>query len=176
VSQLAARGVIHIYVDGGITIQRFLRAKLIQRLIITRVPVLIGSGITLFGALEHDVSLTHVATRQYASGLVQSEYVVAAGVRLRRWLGPEVGGAMNSSALYSSNAFFRVTLKSLAFVFSLSVAIFSASAGYGLLKVLIRAMSIGAGVGIAEFSTHSGLTVTFFVFAGLGAYLAKKLW
>jgi dihydrofolate reductase len=78
VSQLAARGLQHIYVDGGVTIQRFLRAGLIQRLIITRVPVLIGSGIPLFGALQQDVLLTHVATRQYASGLVQSEYVVAA--------------------------------------------------------------------------------------------------
>ncbi len=48
-SQLTARGIRHIYVDGGITIQRFLRAGLIQRLIITRVPVLIGAGIPLFG-------------------------------------------------------------------------------------------------------------------------------
>ena len=79
VSQLAVRGVKHIYVDGGITIQQFLRAGLIQRLIITRVPVLIGSGIPLFGALEHDVPLTHVATRQYASGPVQSEYVRGEG-------------------------------------------------------------------------------------------------
>jgi dihydrofolate reductase len=77
VSQLAARGIQHIYVDGGITIQRFLQARLIQRLIITRVPVLIGSGIPLFGALERDITLRHVATRQYPSGLVQSEYVVA---------------------------------------------------------------------------------------------------
>ena len=77
VSRLAARGVGHIYVDGGITIQRFLLAGLIQRLIITRVPVLIGAGIPLFGALQRDIALRHVATRQYASGLVQSEYVVA---------------------------------------------------------------------------------------------------
>ena len=76
VSQLARRGVRHIYVDGGLTIQQFLRAGLIERLIITRVPVLIGSGIPLFGALERDVPLTHVATRHYASGLVQSEYVL----------------------------------------------------------------------------------------------------
>lgn len=76
VSQLAARGIQHIYVDGGITIQRFLRAGLIQRLIITRVPVLIGDGIPLFGALPSDILLKHVATRQYQSGLVQSEYLV----------------------------------------------------------------------------------------------------
>lgn len=78
VSQLAARGIAHIYVDGGITIQRFLEAGLVQRLIITRVPVLIGDGIPLFGPLQRDITLTHVTTRQYASGLVQSEYIVAA--------------------------------------------------------------------------------------------------
>jgi dihydrofolate reductase len=78
VSKLAARGVNHIYVDGGITIQAFLRAGLIQRLIITRVPVLIGEGIPLFGALPGDVRLKHVATRDYPSGLVQTEYQVFA--------------------------------------------------------------------------------------------------
>ena len=77
VSQLATRGIGHIYVDGGITVQRFLRAGLIQRLIITRVPVLIGSGIPLFGALAHDIVLTHTMTRTYSSGLVTSEYAVA---------------------------------------------------------------------------------------------------
>jgi dihydrofolate reductase len=75
-SQLTDRGFKHVYVDGGITIQGFLRAGLIQRLIITRVPVLIGEGIPLFGATERDIALKHVATRQYASGLVQSEYEV----------------------------------------------------------------------------------------------------
>jgi dihydrofolate reductase len=74
--QLVSRGVTHAYVDGGITIQRFLRAGLIQRLIITRVPVLIGSGIPLFGPLESDIHLKHTVTRQYASGLVQSEYEI----------------------------------------------------------------------------------------------------
>jgi len=78
VSQLAARGAQHLYVDGGITIQGFLRAGLIQRLVITRVPVLIGDGIPLFGTLPRDTRLRHVATRHYPSGLVQSEYHVAA--------------------------------------------------------------------------------------------------
>jgi dihydrofolate reductase len=76
VAKLAANGVQHIYVDGGITIQNFLRAGLVQRLTITRVPVLIGEGIPLFGALPHDVRLRHVATQTYPSGLVKSEYEV----------------------------------------------------------------------------------------------------
>jgi dihydrofolate reductase len=78
VSQLAASGAQHIYVDGGITVQRFLAEGLVKRLIITRVPVLIGTGIPLFGSLPRDVRLRHVMTRHYPSGLVQSEYHVAA--------------------------------------------------------------------------------------------------
>jgi dihydrofolate reductase len=77
-AKLAASGAEHVYVDGGITIQRFLRAGLVHRLIITRVPVLIGAGIPLFGTLSGDLRLEHVATRHYPSGLVQSEYHVAA--------------------------------------------------------------------------------------------------
>jgi len=74
IARLAASGAAHLYIDGGITVQRFLSAGLIDRLIITRVPVLIGKGISLFGDLPHDVELEHVATRSYRSGLVQSEY------------------------------------------------------------------------------------------------------
>jgi dihydrofolate reductase len=77
VSKLAARGIHKLYVDGGVTIQRFLRSGQIQRLIITRVPVLIGQGIPLFGALPKDIHLRHVMTRHYPSGLVQTEYEVA---------------------------------------------------------------------------------------------------
>jgi dihydrofolate reductase len=76
VSKLAASGAHHLYIDGGITIQRFLRAGLIQRVIITRVPVLIGEGIPLFSTLPHDIHLRHIATKQYPSGLVSSEYHV----------------------------------------------------------------------------------------------------
>ena len=76
VSQLAARGFGHAYVDGGQTIQDFLGAGLIQRLILTRVPVLIGTGISLFGPVSSDIALKHITTRQFASGLVQSEYEV----------------------------------------------------------------------------------------------------
>lgn len=77
---LAAQGLRHAYIDGGVTIQRFLRAGLIQSLVVTRVPVLIGEGIPLFGALDGDIRLQHVATRSYASGLVQSEYEVPGAI------------------------------------------------------------------------------------------------
>jgi dihydrofolate reductase len=80
VSNLAARGIHNLYIDGGITIQRFLRAGLIERLIITRVPVLIGDGIPLFGSLPHDIVLHHVATQHYPSGLVKTEYRVATNI------------------------------------------------------------------------------------------------
>jgi dihydrofolate reductase len=78
-SRLSAEGAQHVYVDGGVTIQGFLRAGLVNRLVVSRVPVLIGSGIPLFGALLRDVPLRHVATRAFPGGLVQSEYEVAAG-------------------------------------------------------------------------------------------------
>jgi len=76
VSQLSADGVQHAYIDGGVTVQRFLRAGMIQRLIITRIPVLIGTGIPLFGPTDRDIRLRHVGTRHFPSGLVQSEYAV----------------------------------------------------------------------------------------------------
>jgi dihydrofolate reductase len=64
-------------VDGGKTIQGFLDAGLIEELTITRVPILIGTGVPLFGPPNHDVRLTHIATRQFENGFVQSKYRVA---------------------------------------------------------------------------------------------------
>jgi len=75
-SRLSTTGARHVYVDGGVTIQGFLRAGLVQRLVVSRVPVLIGSGIPLFGDLPKDVVLRHVPTRAFPGGLVQSEYEV----------------------------------------------------------------------------------------------------
>ena len=75
-ARLEARGMQHAYVDGGVTIQRFLAAGLIQRIIITRIPVLIGTGLPLFGPVSRDIPLRHVTTRSYENGLVQSEYEV----------------------------------------------------------------------------------------------------
>jgi dihydrofolate reductase len=62
--------------EVGIAIQEFLRAGQIQHITITRVPVLIGEGIPLFGSVPGDIQLRHIKTRQYQSGLVTSEYEV----------------------------------------------------------------------------------------------------
>jgi hypothetical protein len=67
----------HLYVDEGITIQRFLSAGLSQRIIITRVPVLIGDGIPLFGTLRRDVRLRHLATRPYFTGENNEQFCLA---------------------------------------------------------------------------------------------------
>lgn len=83
VKQLKSRGFKHAYIDGGITIQRFLTAGCIDRLVITRVPVLIGAGIPLFGPVPRDISLCHVATRSYKGGLVQSEYEIGAEAQIQ---------------------------------------------------------------------------------------------
>jgi dihydrofolate reductase len=53
-------------------------AGFIDRLVITRVPVLIGEGIPLFGPVPRDIYLHHVETRSYTGGLVQSEYEIDA--------------------------------------------------------------------------------------------------
>ena len=78
VRQLTGRGFKHAYVDGGVTIQRFLAAGCVSRLVITRVPVLIGAGIPLFGPVPRDILLRHVETRSYTGGMVQSEYEIDA--------------------------------------------------------------------------------------------------
>jgi dihydrofolate reductase len=77
IADLERTGAKHLYVDGGVTIQRFLAAGRIGRMIITRIPVLIGSGLPLFGTSTRDVVLRHVQTRSFPNGLVQSEYLVS---------------------------------------------------------------------------------------------------
>lgn len=72
--ELAQAGVRRVYVDGGRVVQSFLRAGLIEDMVITTVPVLIGAGRPLFGELPADRGLALVASRSFPSGLVQSTY------------------------------------------------------------------------------------------------------
>lgn len=74
VKRLSEKGLNHLYIDGGITVQRFLDHGLIHELTITVIPVLLGSGRPLFGALHQDIPLKHIETQSFDGGFVQIKY------------------------------------------------------------------------------------------------------
>lgn len=74
VKRLSDQHERRIYVDGGLTIQSFLAAGLIDELIVTVIPMLLGTGKPLFGPLTADVLLSHIATHVYEFGFVQHTY------------------------------------------------------------------------------------------------------
>jgi len=76
VGNLSRRGFRHVYLDGGLTIQGFLRDNLVDELTITRIPILLGQGLPLFGGMDHDIRFEHVRTTGYPNGFVQSMYRV----------------------------------------------------------------------------------------------------
>jgi dihydrofolate reductase len=75
--ELETRDAKHIYLDGGMTIQRFLREGLVDEMTITTIPVLIGDGLSLFGPLDQDVRLELLASRSFPNGFVQNKYRIA---------------------------------------------------------------------------------------------------
>lgn len=77
VRQLELTSASHLYVDGGLTIQGFLRAGLIDDMTITTIPILLGSGIPLFGPLDHDILLQVITSRAYSNGFVQTKYKIS---------------------------------------------------------------------------------------------------
>jgi len=78
-SQLNARGINNIYVDGGKTIQSFLSQDLIDQLIITTLPIVLGGGIPLFGDSQQ-LNFKHEATDIYTGGLVKNTYLRDRGI------------------------------------------------------------------------------------------------
>ena len=74
VAALSSAGHRTVYVDGGRTVHDSLAAGLIGELTLSRVPVLIGTGHTPFGAFPADIRLEHVRTRTFPGGMVQSTY------------------------------------------------------------------------------------------------------
>ena len=76
VSSLAAEGARHLYIDGGVTIQRFLAAGLIDEITLSVIPTLLGDGIPLFGSMIGEQRLLHVGTQSYVNGIVQIKYEV----------------------------------------------------------------------------------------------------
>ncbi len=73
---LAAEGKKRVYVDGGATLQGFLREGLIDEIIVTYIPILLGDGIPLFGVLGQEIPLRFVSVAASACGFVQVRYEV----------------------------------------------------------------------------------------------------
>jgi dihydrofolate reductase len=73
-SHLSTMGYSNIYIDGGKVIQSFLKEDLVNELIVSTAPMLIGSGIPLFGYLDHDLEFKHNRTDVCSNGLVRSHY------------------------------------------------------------------------------------------------------
>ena len=73
-SYLSEKGFSSIYVDGGKVIQDFLKENLVDELIVAKVPIIIGTGIPLFGYLDHDIQFEHKKTVVASNGLVRSYY------------------------------------------------------------------------------------------------------
>ncbi|MBW5486238.1 dihydrofolate reductase family protein [Streptomyces bambusae] len=74
-AHLTSSGAQRVYVDGGQLIQTFLREDLLDEITITTAPVLIGSGIPLYGALDRDVDLRLTAAKVLDAGFMQTTYV-----------------------------------------------------------------------------------------------------
>lgn len=73
------QGQTRLYVDGGLTVQSFIAAGLLDEITLTRIPVLLGKGLPLFGPLgagHTEVQLRHLGTRSWDFGLVQSRYAL----------------------------------------------------------------------------------------------------
>jgi dihydrofolate reductase len=74
VKSLNDQGFKRLYIDGGKTIQSFMEEDLIDELILSRVPLLLGDGIPLFPISNKRLYLEHIETKAFSNGLVQSHY------------------------------------------------------------------------------------------------------
>lgn len=74
---LADEGFGRVYIDGGQTLSALLRAGLLDRLTLTRVPVLLGAGLPLFAQTGPEMRLAVLATRVWPNGFVQTDLAPA---------------------------------------------------------------------------------------------------
>ena len=74
VESINAKGFNTLYIDGGKTIQGFLQDDLIDEMIITQIPILLGGGAPLFGELPAPLTFEHVSTQVHLDAMVQTHY------------------------------------------------------------------------------------------------------
>ncbi|WP_299115107.1 dihydrofolate reductase family protein [uncultured Winogradskyella sp.] len=69
------KGLYRLYIDGGKTIQSFLKQDLIDEIIITIIPTLLGGGLSLFGELSEKLQFECVSSKVYLDKIVQNRFV-----------------------------------------------------------------------------------------------------
>lgn len=74
--KLENQGYQHAYIDGGATITSFLNLKLIDEMIITKAPLLLGEGIPLFGKIDTPIKLENAEASAFANNFIQIRYCV----------------------------------------------------------------------------------------------------
>lgn len=67
-------GYHRLYIDGGVTIQNFLKEDLIDEITITTIPIVLGGGSALFSVLPKELEFTLVESKIFLNQLVQSHY------------------------------------------------------------------------------------------------------
>lgn len=73
--EIHTKGFKNLYIDGGVTIQNFLKEDLIDKMIITTIPVLLGGGSPLFGDLETSMNFKCVNSEMFLDSIVQNHFV-----------------------------------------------------------------------------------------------------
>ena len=71
---LHGKGYDQLYIDGGATVQSFLDEDLIDEMIITLVPILLGGGSPLFGKLRQPMDFDLVNTEVLLNAMVKNHY------------------------------------------------------------------------------------------------------
>ena len=74
IEKIHQRGYKNLYIDGGVTVQSFLKEDLIDEIIITTIPILLGGGTPLFGELSRQIQFEHVKTEVFLNAIVQNHY------------------------------------------------------------------------------------------------------
>ena len=74
ITDLNNKGFHNLYIDGGKTIQSFLKEDLIDEIIVTQIPILLGNGIPLFAKLSAPLNFEFIKTEVHLNALVQNHY------------------------------------------------------------------------------------------------------
>ncbi|MGB5509596.1 dihydrofolate reductase family protein [Robiginitalea sp.] len=74
IDQIHNKGFSRLYIDGGTTIQNFLKEDLIDELVLSTIPVLLGGGSPLFSKLPDKLKFELIGTKTYLNQITQSHY------------------------------------------------------------------------------------------------------